>query len=138
VLRGVVFDTSADRMALEKSDILSFHAYLSTARVVPLIEDLSKQQRPVFCTEWMARAVGSNIREQLHLFKSNNVGCFQWGLVRGRTQTWLTWPADLVSAHGGDASKDVWFHDQLHETGVPYDEREITILRETAEGIAAT
>ena len=53
-----------------------------------------KFDRPVLCTEWLARHVGSVFEEQLPLFSAFNAGCYQWGLVRGKTQTTLpTWRA---------------------------------------------
>ena len=123
------YETEIDRAALDLSDILSFHAYLSTEKVAGLMSTLTDRRRPMFCTEWMARPVGSQIADQLHLFKARGVGCIQWGLVKGRTQTWLPWPDDLVAAHGGHADRSVWFHDILDETGAPYDREEAEILR---------
>ena len=84
----------------------------------------------MLCTEWMARPVGSRIDDQLSVFKSSNVGCFQWGLVKGRTQTYLPWPADLVAQHGGVADRSVWFHDLVDENGDPYDPKEAAYLQE--------
>lgn len=123
------YGTPTDRFALEHSDIVTFHAYLSTERVAAIIEELGAHGRPMLCTEWMARPVGSRIDDQLRLFRDLGVGCIQWGLVAGRTQTWLPWPSDLVAAHGGDASRDIWFHDLLHGDGTPYDPREAEILK---------
>jgi hypothetical protein len=123
------YQTEIDASALALSDLISFHAYWQTSHVARLIEHLSALGRPMFCTEWMARAVNSRIEDQLRLFCDSGVGCFQWGFVKGRTQTHLPWPADLVSAHGGLAARDVWFHDVLHEDGRPYDPNEIEIVK---------
>ena len=129
------YQTEIDRAALVNSDIVTFHAYWKAEQVVRFIDYLSVLDRPMFCTEWMARAVDSRIEDQLHLFRERNVGCFQWGLVRGRSQTHLPWPADLVRAHGGSADTDLWFHDLLYEDGRPYDQAEIdTIAALTATG----
>ncbi|WP_112321382.1 1,4-beta-xylanase [Oceanibium sediminis] len=123
------YQTGIDRSALLHSDIITFHAYWNRARVAQFIDYLEVLDRPILCTEWMARAVDSRISDQLQLFHERNVGCFQWGLVKGRTQTWLPWPNDLVLAHGGQPGVDLWFHDLLHEDGRPYDPREVeTIL----------
>ena len=127
------YATDIDATALALSDIVSFHAYWSAARVARLIARLGARpgasSRPMICTEWMARAVHSRIDDQLRLFRDSGVGCFQWGLVKGRTQTHLPWPADLVAAHGGVATRDVWFHDLLHEDGRPFDPREIETVK---------
>lgn len=123
------YQTEIDRTALLHSDIVTFHAYWNRARVEQFIDYLEVLDRPMFCTEWMARAVDSRISDQLRLFHDRGVGCFQWGLVKGRTQTWLPWPDDLVRAHGGDPDRDLWFHDLLHEDGTPYDPHEVATIK---------
>lgn len=115
------YQTRIDRTALALSDIVTFHAYWDTDHVEGFIAHLQAHDRPMLCTEWMARPIGSRICDQLELFKTSGVGCFQWGLVQGRTQTHLPWPADLVEAHGGHADRSVWFHDLLDRSGQAYD-----------------
>ncbi|PWJ21402.1 1,4-beta-xylanase [Jannaschia seohaensis] len=122
------YQTEIDRTALALSDIVTFHAYWAAEQVERFIDYLEPLNRPMLCTEWMARAVGSRIADQLPLFHERDVGCFQWGLVRGRTQTHLPWPAALVSAHGGTTG-DEWFHDLLHPDGTPYDQAEVETIR---------
>jgi hypothetical protein len=123
------YQTEIDAAALALSDVVSFHAYWDARHVARFIAYLRREGRPMFCTEWMARTVQSRIEDQLGLFRETGVGCFQWGFVRGRTQTHLPWPADLVMAHGGLAASDLWFHDVLHEDGTPYDPDEIEAVR---------
>lgn len=130
------YQTEIDRAALDLSDITSFHAYWAAAHVARFIDHLAALGRPMICTEWMARAVDSRIADQLKLFHDRGVGCFQWGFVKGRTQTHLPWPADLVRAHGGIATRDTWFHDVLHEDGRPYDPQEIETIRALTGGRA--
>ena len=122
------YQTEIDRAALDLSDIVSFHAYWSTAHVRRFIDHLAGRERPMICTEWMARGAGSRIEDQLPMFKELGVGCFQWGLVKGRTQTHLPWPTELVTAHGGNAARETWFHDILCEDGRAYDQREIDTI----------
>ncbi|WP_085878363.1 cellulase family glycosylhydrolase [Roseisalinus antarcticus] len=122
------YQTEIDRSALRQSDIVTFHAYWNRDRVAHFIDYLSALDRPVICTEWMARAVDSRIPDQMILFHERGVGCFQWGLVKGRTQTWLPWPDELVRAHGGTPDRSKWFHDLLHEDGSPYDPAEIATI----------
>lgn len=123
------YQTEIDQAALSLSDIVTFHAYWDSANVQRFIAHLSELGRPMLCTEWMARPVGSKIEDQLAVFQSSNVGCFQWGLVKGRTQTYLPWPADLVAQHGGVADRSVWFHDLVDENGEAYDPNEAAYLR---------
>ncbi len=123
------YQTAIDRASLRLSDLVTFHAYWNRDRVERFINYLEVLDRPIICSEWMARAVDSRISDQLGLFHDRGVGCFQWGLVKGRTQTWLPWPDDLVRAHGGTPDRDVWFHDLLHEDGSPYDAAEVETVR---------
>ncbi len=123
------YGTRIDRTALDLSDIVSFHAYWDRAQVARFIDRLADRGRPLVCTEWMARAVDSRIADQLTMFRDRGVGCFQWGFVKGRTQTHLPWPRDLVRAHGGRVDGDTWFHDVLHGDGRPYDPEEIATVR---------
>ena len=127
------YQTYADRLALDLSDIVTFHAYWHAERVRQFIDHLSSYRRPILCTEWMARPVGSRITDQLELFKTRRVGCFQWGLVQGRSQTHLPWPADLVEAHGGHADQSVWFHDLLDRSGEAYDPQETCLVKKLVE-----
>lgn len=122
------YQTEIDRAALLLSDIVTFHAYWKADHVARFIDYLSVLDRPMLCTEWMARPVDSRIDDQLQLFHDRKVGCFQWGLVQGRTQTHLPWPADLVSAHGGSSDRSVWFHDLLYPDGLPYAPDEVATI----------
>ena len=122
------YQTEIDRSALRHSDIVTFHAYWRADRVARFIDYLSVLDRPMLCTEWMARTVDSRIEDQLHMFHERGVGCFQWGLVRGRSQTHLPWPSQLVEAHGGRVAPSVWFHDVLYEDGRPYEPHEINAI----------
>lgn len=128
------YQTEIDRSALLHSDIITFHAYWRTDQVERFIDYLSVLDRPMLCTEWMARAVDSTIKDQLPMYRDRKVGCFQWGFVQGRTQTHLAWPQDLVRAHGGHDTGDLWFHDLLYPDGTPYDPIEIETIRALTKG----
>ena len=125
------FADAIDHTAIELSDVVSFHAYLDASRTSELIDALSAPERPLLLTEWMARAMGSRIGDQLPLLRRRTAGAFQWGLVRGRTQTHLPWPAPLVAENGGEESNGEWFHDLLHPNGTPYDRDEVRLLAGT-------
>lgn len=68
------YQTEIDRSALLHSDIVTFHAYWNRARVSEFIDFLTVLDRPILCTEWMARAVDSRISDQLELFHDRLVG----------------------------------------------------------------
>jgi len=125
----VPFQSEIDRRAVELSDIVTFHAYCNASSAGRFIDHLEEHGRPIFCTEWMARPVDSRIEDQLPLFRERGVGCFQWGFVKGRTQTHLPWPEALVVQHGGHTDRGTWFHDILYADGTPYDPTETALIR---------
>ena len=114
-----------NRLQLEHSDVISFHQYMSAKSLQSKITALRRQHdRPIICTEWMARTVGSLVQTHLPIFKEEGVGCFCWGLVSGRTQTIHNW-----SDRPGTPPPKRWHHDLLHPDGTAYDSEEIEILR---------
>jgi hypothetical protein len=121
--RSVVADTQ-----LAQSDILSFHNYGWPESFERSVIELRKYQRPVLCTEYMARSVGSTFDTVLPLAKRYRVGAINWGFVVGKTQTnlpWDSWERPYVKT-----APSVWFHDVLRADGKPYREREAEIIRE--------
>ena len=102
----------------------SFHDYLPLANLRTHVARLREAGRPLLCTEWLARGLGSLVATHLPYFRAERIGCFHWGLVNGRTQTHLPW---LWS----DPEREPvpWFHDVLHPDGAPYDPEEAALLR---------
>ena len=111
------------KLAGELSDVITFHGYMNNADLKKAIAGYKAQGRPVICTEWMARAQGSNIAADLPVFKQEGVGCYAWGLVNGRTQCQFAW-----SSEKGAAEPKVWFHDIYHRDGTAYDPVEIAAI----------
>ena len=120
------FTHPIDVAAAELSDIISFHAYVATPKLLQALRFWQKFNRPMLCTEWLARHVGSVFEEQLPLFCAFNAGCYQWGLVRGKTQTTLPWP---VVRKGNHDYAHLWFHDVLDEYGIPFRRAEMDLVR---------
>ncbi len=109
---------AVQKTQLEQSDIISFHDYNWPERFAARIAQLSGYGRPLLCTEYMARAVGSTIDGDLPIAKRANVGMINWGLVNGKSQTqypWESWQHPYVLQQ-----PPVWFHDLLHPDGTPY------------------
>ena len=120
------FQHPLDQTALGLSDVVSYHAYTNTGRMTAIIQQLQQLGRPLFCTEWLARHIGSTIEEQLPLMYTAKVAPYQWGLVRGKTQTWLPWP---VIMSGSTDYCRLWFHDVFEENGIPFSRNEIALMR---------
>lgn len=109
-----------------QSDIITYHAYTDYKGQRGAISRYKAYQRPVICTEWMARWLGSRWDTDLPLFKREAVGCYNWGLVNGRMQCQFGW-----NSKRGSPEPKVWFHDLYHKDGRPYDPKEIEAIRKT-------
>lgn len=118
------FTHPIDVAALHLSDVISYHAYVDTPGQHSILSQLAAFGRPIFCTEWMARHVGSRIETQLPLFHTQRISNYQWGLVQGKTQTWLPWPDIAVDEH----QASLWFHDVLTPDGLPFSEQEMALV----------
>jgi hypothetical protein len=112
---------------LDNSDVITFHSYAGPAEFEKRIADLAPQGRPILCTEYMARPLGSTVADILPIAKRCNVGAFNWGLVAGKTQTYFPWDS---WEHPDPAMPKEWFHDLLGPDGRPFRDNEIqTILQ---------
>ena len=118
----------ADENALlvECSDFVSFHNYADLGGLQVQVEQLRTYGRPLMCTEWLARGLGSRPQTHVPYFAHERIGCYHWGLVNGRTQTHLPWPG-----LEGLVDLGVWHHDLFHPDGRPYDAEELRVLGDT-------
>jgi hypothetical protein len=111
---------------LEHSDIITFHNYENLASVKQRVAFLRKLNRPILCSEYMARPTGSTFQAILPYFKQEKIGAYNWGFVAGKSQTiypWETWQKKYT------AEPPVWFHDIFRPDGTPYDANEVKFLR---------
>ncbi len=111
---------------LDNSDVVTFHSYAKPEEFEGRIAELSPWRRPMLCTEYMARTEGSTIEGILPIAKRRNVAAYTWGLVAGKTQTYLPW--DSWDRPYKGPTKE-WFHDLLKPGGRPYRDGEIRTIR---------
>ena len=125
--------TSAiSRIQLDNSDVLSFHSYGEPADFEYHINELSSQDRPILCTEYLARPLGSTVAGILPIAKRRKVGAINWGLVAGKTQTYFPWDS---WDHPYASIPDVWFHDLFQPDGRPFRDDEIQTIRQLTGGV---
>lgn len=115
------------RIQLDQSDIISFHNYGPPAEFEARIAWLKRYNRPIFCTEYMARPRGSTFESILPIAKKYKVAAINWGLVAGKTQTYLPW--DSWQHPYTDRESAEWFHDVFKEDGKPYKQQEVDFIR---------
>ena len=117
-----------EQIQLRESDIVTFHNYSWPEYFKREVAWLKKYNRPVICTEFMARSVGSTFDTILPIAKEEKVGAINWGFVVGRTQTnlpWESWQHPYILE-----PPPVWFHEVLHPDGKPYREGEAELIRQ--------
>ena len=120
------------QIQLRESDIISFHCYGDSARFAYCIAELEKYGRPLFCTEYLARSMGSTFEKFLPTGKQHRVAMINWGLVLGKTQTnlpWDSWQNPYI-----DRQPPVWHHDVYLPNGQPYNKAEWTYYRNMVRG----
>jgi hypothetical protein len=129
-------DTSADedkqdqleRIQLRESDVITFHNYSWPEDFRKEVAWLRRFNRPIICTEFMARSVGSTFDGILPVAKQEHVGAINWGLVAGKTQTyfpWESWEHPYIRSQ-----PPVWFHEVFRSDGTPYRQAEADLIRQ--------
>jgi len=118
------FNSPFSRRMMELSDVVSFHAYDGLAGTETKVKICREYGRPILCTEWMARGHGSRFETHLPFFKANRIGCYNWGLVAGRTQTYFPWG----SPQGAPEPK-LWHHDIFRADGTAFKAREAEFIK---------
>jgi len=116
-----------EKLQIENSDIISFHHYEEPADFEKRLTELQRYNRPLLCTEYMARHNGSTFEGFLPIAKENQVAMFNWGFVDGKTQTkypWDSWTKTYT------AEPELWFHDILRTDGTPYIAEEVELIKE--------
>jgi hypothetical protein len=108
---------------VKASDIVTFHNYSDAASLATQIAALKAHGRPLICTEWLRRGA-SDVATHLPVFKAAGVGCINWGLVSGKTQTIYPW-----GSPGGQPEPALWFHDLFRGDGTPFSAAETALFR---------
>ena len=123
--------SEVERVALELSDVISFHCYAPYPQFVEQLRHILALGRPVFMTEWLHRISGNNVREIYPLLYMTNVGCFCWGFVAGKMQTYEPWN-EYFNEWKDDMDKydfTKWQHDLFRPSLNPYDPNEIKLIK---------
>jgi hypothetical protein len=120
--------TPMSRVQVEQSDVISFHNYGPPAEYEKRVKNLKQFHRPLICTEYMARPVGSTFDAILPIAKAHHVAAINWGLVKGKMQTYLPW--DSWQHPYVDHEPAVWFHDVFLPDGKPYRPQEAELIHQ--------
>jgi hypothetical protein len=108
----------------ENCDVMTYHCYQGPEEMKAFIKLLKTFDRPIVCTEYMARPK-STFQEILPILKAEHVGAISFGLVAGKMNTHYPW-----GSKAGAPEPKRWFHDILRGDGSPYDPAEVAFLRQ--------
>lgn len=122
-----------EQYALDNSDIVSYHFYMDYNEHIKIIKRLKKEGRPILNTEWLGRCLHNDVFSLFPLFYLEKIGCYNWGFVAGKYQTYEPWEGTWQKYENGSAT-DVdftkWFHDLYRPNHRPYDPKEIELIKE--------
>ena len=116
-----------EKLQLGQSDVISFHDYSWPETFERRVRQLLPYNRPILCTEYMARGNGSTFDGSLPIGKRHNVAMMNWGFVDGKTQTrlpWDSWKKPYVLEE-----PTIWFHEVFRADGTPYRPAEVALIR---------
>lgn len=113
------------RFQLEHSDVITYHNYGSPESQQQEIDSLKAYNRPLICTEYMARTRGSRFANIMPVLKKNHVAAINWGLVSGKTNTIYAWDKPMPDG----AEPPVWFHDVFRKDGTPFSQEEVNLIK---------
>lgn len=111
---------------LENSDVITYHNYHGPETHQRWIDSLRAYDRPMICTEYMARTRGSLFKDILPMLKEENIGAYNWGLVAGKSNTIYAWNAPMPDG----SEPELWFHDIFRKDGTPYNKSEVELIEE--------
>ncbi|HEY2582611.1 MAG TPA: 1,4-beta-xylanase [Mucilaginibacter sp.] len=111
---------------LKNSDVITYHDYNTPEMHWVVIKLLQLYNRPLICTEYMARLRNSTFQNTMPMLKQENVGAINWGLVSGKTNTIYAWSAPMPDG----AEPRLWFHDVFRKDGTPYKEDEVVLIKQ--------
>ncbi len=110
---------------LENSDVISYHNYDSLECHQAEVRYLQMLNRPLICTEYMARRQKSVFKDIMPMLKKNKVVAINWGFVSGKTNTIFAWGEPMPDV----AEPPVWFHDIFRQDGTPFDQAEVDTIK---------
>jgi hypothetical protein len=109
---------------LSHSDIITYHNYSGPAEHQAMIDTLKQYNRPLICSEYMARKNNSLFTNIMPMLKAQNIGALNWGLVAGKTNTIYAWGTPVPDG----SEPELWFHDIFRRDGTVYSGEELQVI----------
>lgn len=111
---------------IRNSDVITYHNYGDPVNHKWFIDTLrTLSEKPLICTEYMARTRNSLFGNIMPMLKEENIGAYNWGLVAGKTNTIYAWDTPIPVGE----EPPVWFHDIFRKDGTPYKQEEVDLIK---------
>lgn len=117
---------------IQNSDVITYHNYSNPKEHEMEINLLKTHDRPLICTEYMARRNDSKFQNVMPMLRKNNVGAINWGFVSGKTNTIFAWDEPKPN----EKEPVLWFHDIYRQDKTPFDQAEIEVIKKSTGKIA--
>ncbi len=114
-----------NKIQLQNSDVITYHCYEVPEMHQRIVQLLKINNRPVICTEYMARTRNSTFENTMPMLKQENVGAINWGFVSGKTNTIYAWDKPMPDG----SEPKVWFHDVFRKDGTPFSQQETDLIK---------
>ena len=111
---------------LQNSDVITYHDYDVPEMHLQAIKLLKLYNRPLICTEYMARLRNSTFQNTMPMLKKENVGAINWGFVSGKTNTIYAWDTPMPDG----SEPKTWFHDIFRKDGRPFKQEEVDLIKQ--------
>ena len=110
------------------SDIHNFHLYDLSVNRMKALDDMvellkSLGNRPIVCTEIVARTRGGTFPRSLTALSKHHIHFYNWGMYTSDSNWDVAWGLSSFEPY------EPWFHDVLHPDGYPYDWRDLGWVR---------
>lgn len=110
---------------IENSDIITYHNYKDSTEHKQCIKYLQMLNRPLVCTEYMARRNNSTFQSIMPILKREKVIAINWGFVSGKTNTIFAWDEPMPNVK----EPRLWFHDIFRQDGTPFSQKEVDFIK---------
>lgn len=114
-----------NKFQVENSDIITYHNYEGPEKHQACIDTLKRYNRPLVCTEYMARRNNSLFTNIMPMLKAQNIAAINWGLVAGKSNTKYAWDEPIPDG----AEPKLWFHEIFYPDGTPYKQEEVDLIK---------
>jgi len=114
-----------NKFQVENSDIITYHNYESPEKHQAAIDTLKRYNRPLVCSEYMARRNNSLFTNIMPMLKAQNIGAINWGLVAGKTNTKYAWKEPIPDG----SEPKLWFHEIFRLDGTAYKQEEVDLIK---------